>query len=298
MNNFIVVEVGSTVSKCYHYLNDEIIDLPSKNIMFKAHMKNGDLDNNDVDELYSLIKSLKKITTNVHVYGTSVFRKLTEQNKTKFLEDFKKNTKLNFNIVSSKQEALFTVSGVILNNNYSGRMAIMIGGGGSIEVAVVENKKIIEMHFNDFGAVNINQKFKDINNFNPEISEDELDEFCNENIEDIENKCDILVTAGGDPKYCQECMASEFLEKNKFYVDKNQPHMITVKNYLKADRKFIFKQDINIYENFTVYQDDWWNFARGYNYCIGAVAKKVGAKYEIPTKINMCLGIISELKLK
>lgn len=296
MNNFIVVEVGSSVTKCYHSAGDEIITLPPKTIMFKNHLKNGKLDSSDVEQLLKLVLELKDITPNVYVFGTSVFRKLADKDKKAFLTKFEQKTGVAFNIVTPEQEALYTVSGVTLGNDYTGRLAVMVGGGGSIEVVIVENKKVIEKHFNDFGAVTINQNFKNINDIKPKLSEKELASFCDKNIEDVVNKCDILVTAGGDPKYCQECMASAYLRPNAFYKDKLQPNMISVKDYLKADKDFIFKQDINVYKSFTVYQNEWWDFARGYNYCIGAVAKKVGAKYEIPTKINMCIGIIAELK--
>ena len=298
MKNFIVVEVGSSVSKAYQYIDEKIIALPSSTLMFKAHLKNGVLETKDVDDLCEFILELKQTTKNVYVYGTSVFRKLDKKEQTAFLKEFKQKTKCTFNIVSSEQEALYTVSGVTLGNNFTGRLAIMIGGGGSIEVMIVENKKVIEKHFNDFGAVTINEHFKNINEFHPRISMKKLDEFCQSHIEEVTNKCDILVTAGGDPKYCQECMASAYLSQNKFYEDNLQPHMIEVKDYMKANKDFIYKQNIDVFRSFTVYQNEWWDFARGYNLCIGAVAQKIGATYEIPTKINMCIGIINELKSK
>lgn len=298
MNNFIVIEVGSTVTKVYQYLNGEIITHPSKTIGFKPHLKNGKLDANDVKTLIDYCLELKKITDKIFVYGTSIFRVLEEKEKTKFLKNFELKTGLQFNIVTAEQEALYTVSGVTLSNDYTGRLAVMIGGGGSVEVIVVENKKIIEKHLNNFGSVNINEKFKNINDLHPKLKVEDIYKFCDKNIANVENKCEILVTSGGDTKYCQESMASEYLVPNTFYSDPHQPHMIKVSDYLKANKKFILKQNINVYKKFSVYQNDWWNYARSYNCCIACAAKKVGAVYEIPSKINMCLGIINELKEK
>ena len=280
----------------YQYLDGEIIAHPSKTISFKPHFKNGKLDNGDVDILCDFINELKKISDKIFVYGTSIFRIIDEKERAKFLKTFKTKTGLDFNVVSAEQEALYTVSGVILGNDYTGRLAVMIGGGGSVEVVIVENKKVIEKHFNNFGAISIHEKFKNITDTHPKINFKEVCKFCEENIADITNKADILVTSGGDTKYCQECMASEYLEPNTIYADKLQPHMIKVSNYNKANKKFVLKQNNNVYKNFTVYQGIWWEYSRGFNLCIGAVAKKVGAKYEIPTRINMCIGIINELK--
>lgn len=296
MNNFIVVEVGSTVTKAYQYIDGEIIALPSKTIRFKSNFKDGKLNNNDINMLTKLLCQLKETTENVFVYGTSIFRKLDKVESKRFLTAFKKKTNLTFNIVSAEQEALYTVSGAILGNDYKGRLAVMVCGGGSIELMIVENKEIIEKHFYSFGAADVLEKFANINDYKPNITIKEIEDFCDANISDVENKADILVTTGGDTKYCQESMASEYLMTNTFYSDKLQPHMIKVKDYNKANAKFILEQDINVYKNFTVYQDAWWSYARGYNCCISAVAKKVGAKYEIPSRINMCIGIINELK--
>lgn len=298
MKNFIVVEVGSTVTKTYQYLDGQIIALPSKTILFKPHFKDGKLNSEDVKSLTSHICALKEKTSKIFVYGTSIFRKLDKTESTLFFKTFKEATGLKFNVVTAEQEALYTVSGVTLGNDYKGRLAVMICGGGSIEVMVIENKKVIEKHFNNFGVVDIREKFKNINDFKPHISTKEIIAYCEANIANIENKCDILVTAGGDTKYCQETIAWEFLKPNKFYDDPLQPHMIKIEDYNKANKKFVTKQDISVFKKFTVYQDDWWDFSRGYNCCISAIAKKVGAKYEIPSRINMCIGIINELKSK
>lgn len=298
MKKFIVVEVGSTVTKAYLYDYGDITAYPQKTISFKPHFKEGKLDDGDINELSSYVANFKKTVDKIFVYGTSIFRNIDETEKKRFLKIFTSKTGVNFNIVSSEQEALYTVSGVILGNDYTGRLGIMIGGGGSVEIIIVENKKIIEKHLQNFGAVSINEKFKNINDFKPSITIKEVDDFCEANISNIKNKADILVTAGGDTKYCQECMAAEFLRPNIFYKDRLQPHMIKVEDFIKADTKFMLEQDINVYKNFSVYQGVWWDYARGFNSCIRAAAKKVGAKYEIPSRINMCLGIINELKNK
>ncbi len=298
MDNFIVVEVGSTVTKAYQYLEGNIITHPAKTITFKANFQNGKLKSSDVKTLIDYVCGLKKITSKVFVYGTSIFRSLDEKEQANFLKSFKEKTGLIFNVVSAEQEALYTVSGVILDNDYTGRLAIVICGGGSTEIVVVENKKIIEKHFNNFGAISVNEKFKNINEFKTKVNLNKVYKFCEDNLEDVVNKCDVVVTAGGDTRYCQECMASAYLTKNALYYDAHQPHMIKVCDFEKANKAFILKQDINVYKNFTVYRDDWWNCARSYNSCLLAAARKVGAKYEIPTRINMCVGIINELKNK
>ena len=300
MNKFIVIEMGSTNAKSYFYDNGEITEYPQISFNWSKHYRQTDeLDPNKLDEFCAFVNGFKDKTDNIFVYGTSIFREIGEAQRKDFLKTFKQRTGANFNIVTAEQESEYTVKGVTLGNDYNGKLGIMIAGGRSTEICIVENKKVIEKQYCDFGAITITDAFTNINDHKPNLTMEQVDKFTQTKIDEVKNKTDILVIAGGDFLYFYQSAGAEFLQPNKFYTDKLQPYMVTARDADFVDRRFVLEQDINHYaENFTDYAPIWWSGTRGMRFCVRAVVKQIGAKYIIPTKINMCLGIINELKSK
>jgi len=87
-------------------------------------------------------------------------------------------------------------------------------------------------------------------------------------------KSEILVVADAEflAEYSAHC--KEFLEHNRFYADELQPYFIRMENMLKAEERF----------------QSLWHTR------VLVTAQSLCAKYIIPTKIDMCLGIINTIK--
>lgn len=153
-NKFGIVEVGSTNTKGYIYENGNVFEQPFINIEFKKNYKsNGKLTEDDKNKLFSYINNLKNKAGMVYTYGTSIFRDINEEDRNNFITEFKENTGCEFSVVTSQQENEYTVYGAISNINYNGNIAVMIGGGGSTEIAICNNKNIIESVNTNFGVV-------------------------------------------------------------------------------------------------------------------------------------------------
>ena len=301
MDKFCVLEVGSTNTKTYKFDGGEITEYPQKTIMFKSQSRQDHLPKIAVAELIDLINDLKKrekITAKqIFIYGTSIFRDLTPDNRREFLAMFKRKTGVTFNIATAEQESEYTVKGVIAGNDFAGRVAVMIGGGGTTEVCVVENKKIIEKHYNNFGAISVTRAFEHINDTKPDLEIEKVDKWLADQAEKIDNGADILVIAGGDFIFFYESVAREKLQPNTLYADPLQPYMLPIAVADAVDRHFIMDEDISFYyENYPKFSRVWWSGTRGQRFCVRAIAHKCGAKYIVPTRINMCLGIIQELR--
>ena len=295
MKNFIAIEVGSTNVKIARY-DGQIIELPDVPIAFKANYKAlGRIDDNDLKQLYDLIATVKGKSENVFVYGTSIFRELNDGDRAKFLSEFKARTGVDFNIVSPEQECEYTVKGAVMGDDFTGRVAVMIGGGGSTEVAIVENKKIIEKHLNKYGVQNVREAFPRLNDLHPNLTMEEVIEFCLSRTEDIEHKSEILILAGGDYIRYYDAAGREFLEKNDLYDDPAHPYKITVQNDSILGRRYVMDDDLNDYIARYPEYAAWWNGTREMRFCVAAVAKKSGAKIIIPTRVNMLKGIIEGL---
>ena len=101
----IIVEVdteNTNVDICYGKESKHILSLP---IEFKKdYKKEGKLTKEDIDKLIERVNILNVVYYDIHIYGTGIFRELTEEDKKKFLEEFKERTGRNFNILSENEE--------------------------------------------------------------------------------------------------------------------------------------------------------------------------------------------------
>ncbi len=296
MSKFIIVEVGSTNTKTYLY-EDKLTDLGLITIEFKNNYKlNKRIVESDLQKLYDHIEELKKYNCPIHIFGTSVFRNLEAEERGKFLKDFKDNTTLEFTIVTQEMENELTVYGVIANINYDGRIAIMIGGGASTELSIVENKKIIEIANNNYGAMDVCDRF-------PDINEDTATSLYEDMVEDTlgmtkipDNKADILVLAGGDYLKFYETLKYP-MNRNKFYYDEKQPWVIDYLSMLNYDDDFFYHKSLLEIQNENFSSREWWSGGtRGMRICVTSIARAVEAKYIIPTRISMVYGIIEKIK--
>lgn len=293
---FGIIEIGSTNTKTYIYDNGELINLGNTFIAFKNNynINNKHLLASDIEKLDNLITDLKKDVSEIYAFGTSIFRKLEDTERNEFIKRMADMHGIDFKVVTANEESKYTVDGVIGNIDYHKKMAVVIGGGGSTEIAIVENKEIIRKINLDFGAMDITDKFPDLKEDKTTTSFDEMLTFTLDLIEDIEDNVDILVLAGGDYIYFYETVGYE-MERNSHYEDKNQPFMIAFEQGNIYDHDILTKS-LDAIKAKCSGNEDWWDGARGMRFCMNAVARKLNAKYIIPTRINMLIGLANEIK--
>lgn len=295
MKKFAIIEIGSTNTKGYLYVDEKVHDCGFCTIEFKNNYKKiGKILNEDKEKLYSFIEKMKEIDETIYVYGTSIFRNLKEDEKEIWLKEFKAKTGIDFNIVTSDMENEYTVHGAVNNIDYNGKIAVMIGGGGSTELAIVENKKIIEKSNSDFGAMDTTDMFPDLRTDKATTDYDFMVDKTKELVNAPKNKADLLILAGGDYIMFYEELKYP-VEKNKFYESPLQPYCLDVITMDKLDRNFFY--NISLEEIITRTKNDgWWRGARGMRLCVKALVDILEVKYIIPTRISMIYGIVDELK--
>ena len=295
MNKFVIVEVGSTTTKSYLYENGTINELNLIIISFKEdYKKDNKINDKNKHLLFDFINNIKE--EHIFIYGTSIFRNITDIELEEWNKEFKDNTRFDFNVVTSDMENEYTVYGVISNIDYEGKIAIMIGGGGSTELSIVENGKIIEKANSTFGAIDIIESY-------PDLKEDKVttdyDLMINETKKLVNipnNKADLLVLAGGNYTYFYEELGFP-IEKNKFYEAELQPYCIDRESMDLFDRKFFYEMSLDEIGKRTN-RDSWWRGTRGMRICVETLVQILDIKYTIPTKISMVYGIAETLKNK
>lgn len=293
MNKFVIVEVGSTTTKSYLYENGTINELDLVVIPFKEdYKKDKKINGKNKSLLFNFINNIKE--DHIFIYGTSIFRNISDDELSIWNKEFKDNTGFDFKVVTPDMENEYTVYGVISNIDYKGKIAIMIGGGGSTELSIVENGKTIERANNSFGAIDIIEAYPDLKEDKVKTDYDFMIEETKKLVNVPKNKADLLVLAGGNYTYFYEELGFP-IKKNKFYEEELQPYCIDRESMDLFDRKFFYDMSLDEIGKRTN-RDSWWRGTRGMRICVETLVQILDVKYTIPTKISMVYGIAETLK--
>lgn len=295
---FAIIEIGSTNTKAYLFENQKLYNLGSQYIPFKTHYKkNNHLEEEDIRTLDTFLSEVKKEVEEVYAFGTSIFRKLSRRERESFASHLKEKFDIDFKVVTAEEESEYTVYGVIENIRYDDKMAVVIGGGGSTEVAIIEKKKIQKKWNLDFGAMDITDHFPELKeDIVKNTSFDEMLTYTLDLIGNMEEYVDVLVLAGGDYLYFYETVGYPMV-KNTIYDDDNQPYQLAFDTFNNYDYD-ILNKSLNAIKEKCPDNAGWWDGARGMRFCMNAVARKLHAKYILPTRINMLIGLANEIARK
>lgn len=288
----LIIEVGSTVTKVDLYDGEKVENVEEKTIWFKKHYKeNNRLNINDIEELIKLVKEKKEEYENIYVCGTSVFRALDEESKKAFLDFFLENTGVEFHIISQDEETIYTVIGA--TKNIKQKVGVFIGGGGSTEIAVCENGKIIEMANTKMGVMDVMDKFPDLSEDIATTDVETVRNFIKEKLNLPQNKVDILILAGGG--HLKFALNSGInYESNTLFKDEDEPIMMSIETRKKDTQKYFKEISLDEIRN-RVSDPKWWYATRAMTAFVLEAAENMDVKYIVPTNIPMIYGIIKEL---
>lgn len=286
-----IIEIGSCNTKTHIYENEEIIYESNTTIEFKKNYDK-EIARTDIDKLGEVIEKAMSYTSDLHVYGCSIFRSITNNELEKINANLYDNYGLKIEVVSQADEALYTASGCYKKTDYVGNMCIFIGGGGSIELIFVKNKEVIYQKYYDFGVSDITNKFPSLKNDVPDVSFDEAYDHVEDLLGRIEAEADVLILAGGDHLYWYQNARFDLLD-NEIYSAKNQMFMLTRDISDKYDREAFTKSLDEIRQNSD--NPKWFDGARAMKVITNCISHKINAQYLVPTKINMEEGLKIEL---
>lgn len=291
---FAIIEIGSYNTKTHVYENNELIYDNNATIKFKSNYKeNNEILKSDLELLYKEIEKALEYTDNVHIYGCSIFRNISDKELDEINQTICQKYNLKIEVVTQEDEAKYTALGCYSKIDYSGNICVFIGGGGSIELIFVNNKEIIDKYYYNFGVVDVTNKFESLKEDIPTCTFDEVYDYIGTLINDIKTKADVLILAGGDHFYWYNNAEYKLLD-NTLYSSKGQEYMITKELSDQYDRDALVTSLERIRNNSD--NPSWFDGSRAMKVITNLISNKIEAKYIIPTRINMEDGIKDTLE--
>jgi len=288
-----IIEIGSNNTKTHIYDDEKLVFDNNVTIEFKKNYKEeGKVVDTDLEQLFGVIKKAKEYTDNLHVFGCSIFRTISEEELKEINDTLEEKFNTTITVVSQEEEALYTALGCYSDIDYDKEICIFIGGGGSIELIFVKNKEVIDKKFYDFGVVDITNQYPSLKDDIPSCTFEEVTDYIASLIKDIDIKADLLILAAGDHLYWYNNANYELLD-NTLYSSTNQKYMITREMSDKYDRDAM-KTSL---DEIKARSDNplWFDGSRAMKMITNTVAKIIDAKYIVPTRINMEDGIKEHL---
>lgn len=293
MKKYAIIEIGSNNTKTHIYQDKQLIYEDNTTIEFKKNYKiENKIISSDLDKLYDAVNKALKYTNNIHIYGCSIFRNISAVELEEINNTLYNKYNLKIEVVSQEDEAYYTAFGCYNDINYDKNICIFIGGGGSIELIFVNNKEVIYKKYFDFGVVDITNKFNSLKEDIPTVTFDEVYNYIESLIGNIDISADVLILAGGDHLYWYNNAGYELLN-NELYLSDNQKYMITMDMSDKYDRNALVTSLDRVRHNSD--NPKWFDGSRAMKVITNLISHKVNAKYIIPTKINMEDGLKNKI---
>ena len=284
----VIIEAGSTVTKVDLYDGKDIKRIGEKTILFKKNygIYHG-LKKEDVLEFIQLVKDVAQNYTDIYVCGTSIFRKLNDEERKEFFDTFKRNTGYDFHIISEEEENHLTVRGA--TRCVSDRVCVMIGGGGSTEIAIYDGT-IIEEENTSIGVMDVLSVFPDLAQDYASTSLEEVMAYIKEKLNLPKTKVDTLILAGGGhEKFARESGIT--YKDNTVYKDNHAPIMMDIDTRRKDTKRYFEEISLDAIRGNSS-DPAWWDATRAMCAFALVVAEEVQAKVIIPTDLSMTYAII------
>lgn len=280
-----IIEIGSNNTKTHVYEGEKSVYENTATIEFKKNYKiNKKISEDDLEKLCTQIEKAFSYTKNVYVFGCSIFRSLSEYELNEINDYLYNKFNLKISVVSQEEEASLTALGCYSDIEFDGNVCVFIGGGGSTELLIINNKEIVDKKYFDFGVVDITSKFSSLKEDIPVCTFDEVYSYIDSLVGDFNVKCDLLILAGGDHLYWYNNARYDLL-KNTLYENDKQEFMITIDMSDKYDRDAYVSSLNRVREN----SDNplWFDGSRAMKAITNVISHKIDAKYIVPTRINM-----------
>lgn len=290
--NKILIDVGSSTIKIYKYTQKGVSPLIQRSIPFKDGFDpEGGISTPAKKEFFEFIDAVKEENKEpqIKVYATGIFRKLADEARISFIDEFFGRTSLFFNIVSQDLENSYLEMALVGKCSLNEPILVINIGGSTTELVVIYGEETIERKNIDLGVGTVNTKFPEINEPLSGTSIKEVVEHVNNTLPDLSNKVRLAFYTGGELTYMT--LAKYPLTKNNLFEDNDHPSLISVTDFVKKNKGIFEKTKLQELENLMPENPKWMHGARGCSAIAQAICEKYKIRTIIPSNSNIINGV-------
>ncbi|MDK9845739.1 MULTISPECIES: exopolyphosphatase [Staphylococcus] len=167
-----------------------------------------------IEVLTKALRSFKKVADKfnideLHPVATAAIRQSTNQEQ--IIKHIKEALKINIKIISEQEEAFYGFYAITHTTDVNDGVSVDIGGG-STEVTLFKDKKLIESHSFPFGVVTLSHRFFEGKNHNDKSAVKNMEKFLTKQFEQLswlKNQEITLVGIGGSARNVARIHQSE-----------------------------------------------------------------------------------------
>lgn len=292
----ILLDIGSSTVKVYKLLDNGALELlEAQTMTFKEGFdpENG-ISLDSKNKLFGFVKGVKDKNPGIRVktFATAIFRKLSKSAKKKLVDEFFEATGLFFNIISQELENFYLETALTSKCNISEPVLLINIGGGSTELVVLKDKKVLERKNIDLGVGTINTNYANINETLSGTSLETIISEVESKLPELENKPKIAFYSGGELRYMQ--LAGYPLKQNTLFADKDHPNVITFEGLSSKNSEIYKSIELKTLESLMPENPKWMHGARGCSAIAQAICKKYEIETIIPSNSNLIDGVIRQ----
>lgn len=291
----ILIDIGSSTVKVYKHTLDKLDSVVQRSISFKNGFDpEGGIALSAKKELFELIDSVKQKNKGdlIRIYATGIFRKMADETRVSFIDEFFLRTGLFFNIINQDMENFYLETALVGKYSLNESVLLMNIGGGSTELVVMYGKEAIEKKNLDFGVGTINTKFPELNESIAKVKLEEVVSFVKAMLPALSNKVRAVVYTGGELEYMK--LVGYLLKKNDLFKDKDHPSIIFAKDFVSKNKEVFQKIILEDLEGLMPNNPKWMHGARGCSAIAQAICEKYGTEIIIPSNSNIINGVVRQ----
>ena len=291
----LYIDTGSSTVKLYEWREGKVKLLKTKSFDFKKDF-NPDygLSEQGERELVNYFLNIRNDypNTEIKVFATAIFRKMSKTALRKLSDKILQMTGLHFDVISQELEG-FYLEQALSARYISNKPLLLINiGGGSTELIIKQDGEVIERVYLELGVRTVLTRFPHIND---EISKHSLEEvliFVKTKLPQKTIVTPVAIYNGGELTYME--VAGYDLDKNEVFEDIDHPKMINLAKFQARNREIFQSMQLSELEKYMPEDPLWMHGARACSAIAQAICEKFQVKTIVPSDSNTVHGMIRQ----
>nr|WP_245186863.1 hypothetical protein [Enterococcus larvae] len=237
------------------------------------------------------IKNSSVSVSEVKIFATGIFRKLTEGQMSKIKVRLFENVGVDFEVISHELENFYLEKAISVTD-YDKEYAVLNIGGKTTEI-VYFNHGITSKKINiDIGVGSILKAFPDINMDVTKEYAKEIKDFVLKKLPENSEKSNFAIYTGGELNYME--LASYNLQDNSLFNHSDLRKLITFQDFKYRNSEVVHNTTLEELQSFMPENPQWMNGARACSLLAQTIFEKYGINNIVPSDANLLSGVTKQ----